>query len=148
MITDRFKFRIYDEYTNLMHYDNFCILSNGDAKAEILMCVSNVMQCTGIKDSTGKLIYEGDIVEVQYFGGQIPLFANEYCSQPKNEVFEIAYSEEWHQFIAKNDNYKKVCDVHSLDLTKIQINTENKFYKVIGNIYETPELLEIEECES
>ncbi len=45
-------------------------------------------------------------------------------------------------FCSKNPNYKKACEIHSLDLNAIQINTENKQYEIIGNIYENPELLE------
>ncbi len=102
-----------------------------------------VMQCTGLKDKNGKLIYEGDIIEVQYLGPQISLFKNEYSKHPENERFEVFCDEDWLKFYAKNDHYKKTCEIHSLDLEKIRINTYNKVYEVIGNIYENPELLEV-----
>lgn len=102
-----------------------------------------VGQCTGLKDKNGKLIYEGDIVEIQYLGAQISLFKNEYSKQPENERFEVFCHEDLLKFYAKNDHYRKTCEIHSFDLEKIRINTDNKIYKVIGNIYENPELLDV-----
>lgn len=100
-----------------------------------------VGQCTGLKDKNGKLIFEGDIVEVQYVEAQIPLFKNKYCQQPENERFEVFCHKDWLKFYAKNDHYRKTCEIHSLDLEKIRTNACNKVYEVIGNIYENSELL-------
>ncbi len=102
-----------------------------------------LMQCTGLKDKNGKLIYEGDIITVKYLGAQISLFARQYSNLPKDERFAIIYDYDWHKFRCENPNYKKICEIHSLDLDAIQINTENKQYEIIGNIYENPELLEV-----
>lgn len=102
-----------------------------------------VMQCTGLKDSNGRLIYEGDIVEVKYIGGQIPLFKNEYVNEPESERFQIYWNENWCSWSGKNDNYRGLCEIHSLDISKFLINTDNKIYEVIGNIYENEELLKV-----
>lgn len=101
-----------------------------------------LFQCTGLKDKNDKLIYEGDIIRVQYIGAQIPLFSHQFSNLPEDEIFSIIYDYDWHKFCCKNPNYKKACEIHSLDLNAIQINTENKQYEIIGNIYENPELLQ------
>lgn len=103
------------------------------------------MQCTGLKDKNGKLIYEGDIIRVQYIGAQIPLFSRQFSNLPKDEIFAIIYDHDWHKFRCENPNYKKTCEIHSLDLDAIQINTENKQYEIIGNIYQNLELIEEQE---
>jgi len=105
-----------------------------------------VGQCTGLKDKNGNLIFEGDIIAVQYIGAQIPLFSRQFSNLPEDERFAIVYNYDWHKFCCENPNYKKTCEIHSLDLDAIQINTENKQYEVIGNIYENPELLEEKQC--
>lgn len=154
---NRFKFRIWSKSEKKMMLFNNPTLIDGDVlKGGLLFKnydhkITNchevnpedliLMQCTGLRDNSGKLIYEGDIVEVQYIGGQIPMFKNEYKTEPETEVFEIFCHEKWLKFYAKNDYYRSSCEIHSLDLEKILINTYNKVYTVIGNIYENPELL-------
>lgn len=123
-----------------------------------------LMQCTGLKDHTGKLIFESDIVEVRYNGGQIPLFNRKYTNEPEPERFFIRYSDEWQTYFCNNaiqdmswlnppldylnktferQLYPDDADVNNrVTLGKaILVNDYNKFCKVIGNIYETPELL-------
>lgn len=138
-MNDRFKFRCWDKNLKMLLY------ANADTNYYYMFNDANfiVQQCTGLKDKNGKLIFEGDIVEVQYLGPQISLFKNEYSKQPENERFEVFCDEDWLKFYAKNDHYRKTCEIHSFDLEKIRINTYNKAYEVIGNIYENPELLEV-----
>jgi uncharacterized phage protein (TIGR01671 family) len=87
-----------------------------------------LMQYTGLKDKDGKEIYEGDIVESFRFDD--PEFRSEVFY--KNGAFGYK-SYVWEVFIsfASNENYKWRDD-----------KSEN--IKVIGNIYENPELLEVE----
>lgn len=73
-----------------------------------------LMQYTGVKDKNGKEVYEGDIV--QLFGG------NKYIIRWNNQIacFDIVNDFGYLVFCLNND------------------------FEVIGNIYENPELLEVE----
>lgn len=75
------------------------------------------MQCTGLTDKNGKLIYEGDIVKLA--NGSI-----------NGSVFET--------------KHKVIWDINGWNIPKWTQTDKPDFshyIKVIGNIYENPELL-------
>ena len=86
---------------------------NGDPEFEL-------MQYTGLKDSKGVEIYEGDIVSISIY--QPPA---EYCGE---ETYEVCFSEAWASFgLTDGGAFWRMKEIGEP--------------KVIGNIYENPELL-------
>ena len=84
------------------------------------------MQSTGLHDKNSKEIFEGDILEV---------------TDKQNWLEVVSYSQEKAMFVTEEINREfKVPESPLYDLLD---STFLKF-KVIGNIYENPELLEVE----
>ncbi len=139
-MNDRFKCRIWDKNQNKMLFPasnyNFCNINGVIVQVEIYEnIVGNIcahirknkiyenaefMQCTGSKDKNGKLIYEGDIVNVPCGN-----FIIKYCDSCKS--FQCFY---------KDDCFACEGDYHWFELLDDLENLE-----VIGNIYENKELL-------
>lgn len=126
---DRFKFRIWNKTE--MHYNDFVVTATGFAgkiTEEFLgQCVFKqddlttdneciLMQCTGLKDKNGKLIYEGDIVEIFHMSGTM-----------QGRLFKDVV--EWNDLRCR------------FDTENYGVFDEDDVYEVIGNIYENPELL-------
>ena len=85
-----------------------------------------LMQSTGLKDKNGKEIFEGDILEV---------------TDKYNWLEVVYYSQEKAMFVTEEINREfKVPESPLYDLLD---STFLKF-KVIGNIYENPELFKVE----
>jgi hypothetical protein len=107
-MNDRFKFRIYSFLEKSFYY--FSIGDGEDGYPQGLAGgVSEIQQYTGLTDSKGKEIYEGDIVKYISFVG---------CVDMHNGVYII------------NNEYK----YHSVILGHIP----KKDIKIIGNIFNPP----------
>lgn len=126
---DRFKFRIYCKSENKMMIFNNPTLIDGDILQGGLLFknydhkIKNVhevkpedlilMQCTGLKDKNGKLIFEGDILKTKAGLAKVVYFHAEFILD----------------------------SIQNIDFSFIDWDTTEQ--AVIGNIYENTELLEV-----
>lgn len=127
---DRFKFRAWDktrkEIRSLWSITPFGVVI-GDIKTEehrISFKDGEIMQCTGLKDKNGKLIFEGDIIANIDLGCVAIV-----------EYYPISYSLMVH--IRGMDDFVPIEDICYTDR-----ENDGTPFEIIGNIYENPELLE------
>lgn len=118
--SDRFLFRIWNKRLN-----QYFIKGPAPLEDEDYICE----QCTGLKDMNGKLIYEGDIIELCRGKSNI--------HQNKGKRFQVKFLT--NRFCGFGLGYE---DCPSVDMALTE--SKSKICKVIGNIHENPELLE--EC--
>ena len=147
---DRFKFRVWHKKRKKMYdvlhfhtqtWDHggewvtakgFNIITQQDIHIQVEPKDGVIMQCTGIKDKNGKLIYEGDIVsvkvETQDFFGEDEYYSENYKGEIIFEKGEIA--------------------IDVIDTTKhpISLYYHTKDCEIIGNIYENSELILEDKC--
>ena len=119
------KFRIFDKgdnkmkYADIEHFDDMFgfRFEHKSFEADGEPDMIELMQSTGLKDSRGIEIYEGDIIKKTY-GASIP-------------VFTVAWHDARAMFI-QHDGYNEAL---------FHLAPANM--KVIGNIYENPDLLKV-----
>lgn len=126
---DRFKFRAWHKPTKKM-FEVHCLTdkevfentldgvgTSPTNPANMKDCV--LMQCTGLKDKNGNLIYENDIIEIIGNSG-------------KKLHFRVAVSD-------------RNCGYYFMD-SPISYSFDffdSHLYEIVGNIHENPELLEV-----
>ena len=125
------KFRAWDGAKKEMFKDTFAITESGQVvvvEQEDVMSPPDyvfvnhlvIMQSTGLKDKNGKEIFEGDILKSNKYITSVFYERGAYCV--------------------------KFCRTTNTTVTMNVISFIEKYKtKVIGNIYENPELLEEEE---
>ena len=133
-MNDRFKFRIWDKIHNrFLCIDNQkrIIFDYEDKEIRILEDEENacwlhipfdeciILQCTGLKDKNGKLIYEGDIVIEHYYNTKETAIKKVFFDE---KVIGFAYTD-------------------GIEYNQLSI-TDGDRLQVIGNIYENAELIE------
>ena len=86
-----------------------------------------ICQCTGLKDKNGNLIWENDVVEIGEHEDTV------------NGLYKVIYCENAHCYALKRS-----FDFHYNFFTFSDLNGSETSSKVIGNIFDNPELLESE----
>lgn len=129
------KFRVWDKLANQYFDESVILLQNGKTVAtvnnrydESVSDIAIVEPYTGLLDSNGVEIYEGDIVK---FGG-IWLIGNQSDPQEEEHVGVV-------RFISKCGAYVVDCNNCNYSLDEV---THFDGYGVIGNIHENSKLLE------
>ena len=128
---DRFKLRY--NYNNKI-YDISAIdfaHSRGEIvslnKMETLMCkldLDNLIQCTGLKDKNGKLIFEGDVVKT-------------ITHNPYEKLIGVI---RYHTCYFSLD-YKEVGKYEECGISLTKNTSDFVTLEMLGNIYENPELI-------
>lgn len=124
---DRFKFRIFinnkiQEVFYFYKSENGVIFACTDLEDDTGFNIdgSTLMQCTGLKDKNGKLIYEKDIIRFYFDNDEI--------------IAVVEWDNNECRFYLNTTDYFKDKYVTDYEIVKQE-------YEVIGNIYENAELL-------
>lgn len=139
---DLFRFRAYtDSFTGKYRmvynvestYDDGCngVLMSGRCFGDIAESHKehNLMLCTGIKDSKGKLIYENDIIEIEYiFNRKIK--------------YQVKYGEYTHYLRPHTNIGFYMQDLK--DNTTWSFEVASSSTTIVGNIYETKEFMHLQ----
>jgi len=113
-MSDRFRFRVWLSVMKIMDYGNIGNIEKGQIKLIAENCP--LMQCTGLKDKNGKLIFEHDLIKFE-----------EYVMGKDQESITVV---EW------MGDYGEWSPFGSSDESLLASHVE-----IIGNLYENPELL-------
>ena len=136
------KFRAWDLVTKTMKEVRGIFYFRGDELKMVNITENRrfeFMQFTGLKDSKGKEIYEGDIVRF-YEQGYDPNEPDEERIEPETTTVLVRWDEDG-KCLAIDWDYGE------LDTTSVGwgyewiLNSEFDYHEVIGNIWENPELL-------
>lgn len=132
------RFRAWDEKNKEMFKDTFAVTESGEVVTVEQDFITNapdyifvdhltLMQSTGLTDKNGKEIFEGDIIAIDVEDIEMPINAKVF----QNSKIGILM---FHDF-EENE------DVPMVEL----LEDDSVAFATIGNIYENPELLEVEQ---
>lgn len=150
MMQNKFRYRVFDNDDKKMHdviflnYENNSVEWYNDKNKKRAAFIEEVptVQCTGLKDKYGKLIYEGDILNLyvsakKLYRYQVKFEIGSFMLESQDEIFDFPMV--WNDY------------VYPLSQLYYEYENEENFIdqcEVVGNIYETPELLkEVEQCQ-
>ncbi len=153
----RFKFRAWNKTDNRMLYSydfeykrEYALIEFGIGFSHYKKENLVIMQCTGIKDKNGKLIYEGDIVCSLYYTNKPPIHTS-YRGEPELECHkgEIIGVVKYGKFIAGQEGGGHGCANQDVTVYGWHISGKDRncqaLYsnvEIIGCIHENPELSE------
>lgn len=141
---DRFKFRVWCKTNQEWEKDEICITN----KEHYIITnpkftrVTNIDPqyheinfCSGLKDKNGKLIYEGDILDL-------------YVSTKKLYRYQVKFEIGSFMLVSQDEifDFKNVWNDYVYPLSQLYYEYQNEENwieqcEVVGNIYENPELL-------
>ncbi len=144
---DRFKYRVWDKSRGEMSY-RVCLgfIDDGQGTQDWVCADTTcgqinyrdgklkdieLMQCTGLRDKNGKLIYEGDVVKTKFYG---KCDTKNYSNFADFVNFKVIYKDGKFLFAAENQPYQPLSDV---------VKYPN-YFEIIGNIYENSKLLKVQ----
>lgn len=142
---DRFRYRVFDNDDRKMHdviflnYENNSVEWYNDNNKKRAAFIEEVptLQCSGLKDKNGKLIYEGDILDL-------------YVSSKKLYRYEVKYEIGSFMLVSQDEifDFPNVWNDNVYPLSQLYFEYQNEENcidqcEVVGNIYENPELLEV-----
>ncbi len=129
MKNDRLRFRAWDPQKQC-YYDDFLVRSDGDGAMYTPLEEGEdegrliIEQCTGLRDGTGRLIYEGDIIKTSD-GNGVVYYSQDAC------------------FAISNDNYTVAKDgVRPFDVSFFFYLLNEEIFEIVGNIHENSEFME------
>jgi uncharacterized phage protein (TIGR01671 family) len=138
------KYRILDENNQNMRYPEWIRFETNNkdvlygyscAHTQSYECdIENVMESTGLQDCEGRDIYDGDCVEIDR-NAMTRFLKNAYVG-PTNVTTE--YDKEKLDFMVKGEYFGHFHSSHIGDWAE----SSKLAFKVIGNIYQNPELLD------
>lgn len=101
-----------------------------------------VGQYTGLTDKNGQKIFEGDVVQAV---SKIVTLSGVDTGGSCRQVYEVVWNDGCWSRIKTYDSLWSSQDVIKTTPTKIYPDLAAKFYEVIGNVHDNPELLEVGE---
>ncbi len=130
------KYNDGEWYYGYLTYDgsDYQIVDSEYGSCKRTVIPETVGQCTGLKDKNGKLIFEGDVVKLTDTNNNIEWKAYVVFGNPYGE-----FNWGWNlMYIGE----KTKVDTDILLWTEME--ETGAYCEVIGNVYDNPELLEVE----